>query len=36
MIERIVIVLAAANLLILASDVLFLLARAFSPPLPLR
>jgi len=36
MAERILIALAAANLLVLLSDVLFNLARAFSPPFPFR
>jgi len=34
MLERLLIVLAAANLLILLSDILFNLARALSPPFP--
>ena len=36
MIERLLITLAAANLLVLLSDVLFNLARALSPPFPFR
>jgi hypothetical protein len=36
MLERILMVLAGANLLILLSDVCFNLARALSPPLPFR
>lgn len=36
MAERILIALAAANLLVLLSDVLFNLARALSPPFPFR
>jgi hypothetical protein len=36
MIERLLITLAAANLLILLSDIAFNIARALSPPLPFR
>lgn len=36
MLERILMVLAGANLLVLLSDVLFNLARALSPPFPFR
>jgi hypothetical protein len=36
MLERLLIALAAANLVILFSDVLFNLARALTPSLPLR
>jgi hypothetical protein len=36
MVERLLITLAGANLLILLSDVLFNLARALSPPFPFR
>lgn len=36
MLERLLIALAAGNLLILLSDVLFNLARALSPPFPFR
>ena len=34
MIERVLITLAVANLLILLSDVIFNIARALSPPFP--
>jgi hypothetical protein len=36
LLERILIGLAAANLLILLSDVLYNVARALSPPFPFR
>jgi hypothetical protein len=36
MLERLLIALAAGNLLFLLSDVLFKLARALSPPFPFR
>lgn len=36
MIERLLIVLATANLLVLLSDVIFNISRALSPPFPFR
>lgn len=36
MLERLLIALAAANLLILLSDIVFNIARALSPPLPFQ
>lgn len=36
MVERLLIALAAVNLLILLSDIIFNLARALSPPFPFR
>ncbi len=36
MIERLLMTLAAANLLVLLSDILFNIARALSPPFPFR
>ena len=36
MIERLVIALVGANLLILLSDIIFNIARALSPPFPFR
>jgi len=36
MVERLLITLAAVNLLILLSDILFNIARALSPPFPFR
>lgn len=36
MLERLLITLAAANLFILLSDIVFNVARALSPPLPFR
>jgi hypothetical protein len=36
MVERLLITLAAVNLLILLSDIIFNLARALSPPFPFR
>lgn len=36
MVERLLLVLAAANLLVLLSDILFNVARALSPPFPFR
>jgi hypothetical protein len=36
MVERLLIGLAAVNLLVLLSDILFNVARALSPPFPFR
>lgn len=36
MVERLLIALAAANLLVLLSDLLYHLGRALSPPFPFR
>lgn len=36
MIERLLMTLAAVNLLVLLSDILFNIARALSPPFPFR
>jgi hypothetical protein len=36
MVERLLIVLAATNLLVLLSDIFFNIARALSPPFPFR